>query len=100
MVGSIVAGVCELVREFAGEVVPPGKGPVASRPARVTATEVQAAVGKLADPSVPLFQVQVQVQVLAVAESEIAGRAACRLKLRRRWTRRTPGPPLNRPSGR
>lgn len=74
-VGSIVAGVCELLREFAGEVVPPGRGPVASHPARVSATDVQAATGKLADPSVPLFE----VQVLAVAESEIEGRAAAHL---------------------
>lgn len=78
-VAAIIESGRDLLREFAGEILPPGRGPFTSRrptaPGRVSAAEVQARVGKLADPSVPLFE----VQVLAVAESEIAGRAEAHL---------------------
>ena len=67
-----------LLAELAGEFIP-ARGPRTSqnrtggRPA--SRAEVQAAAGKLADPLVPLFE----VQVLAAARSQIEGRAEAHL---------------------
>jgi hypothetical protein len=78
LAGLIHAGL-DLLLELTGDILP-GKGPWTSSRAgtdagpRPAAAAVQAA-GKLADPSVPLFQ----AQVLAAAESEVPGRAQAHL---------------------
>ncbi len=61
-----------LMREFVSEILP-GKG--STRTSRDVRAAVQDAVGKLADPLVPLFE----VQVLSVAESRVPGRAQAHL---------------------
>jgi hypothetical protein len=79
--GGLLRGGLELARELAAELRPggrPGTSGQTSRDAGTssgTAREVRDAVGKFADPLVPLFE----VQVLAVAVSRVPGRASAHL---------------------
>jgi hypothetical protein len=66
-----------LLLELAGDILP-GRGPLTSSRAGTPRDAVKrpaAAAGKLADPSVPLFE----VQVLAAAASEVPGRGQAHL---------------------
>jgi hypothetical protein len=78
--GTVRGGVTGLLAEFAHEIAP-GRGPLTSGDARRPAggardrVMVQEAVGKFADLSVPLFE----VQVLVVARSRVPGRAEAHL---------------------